>query len=261
MRRILMLLLALMLLCLPVSAAEAPEVCIYDTAGILEDWQAEKLEDYARDISRKQDCAVYFVTVEDFTDYGTGSVFQVSTQIFEAMDFGTGSDNSGVMLLLSMADRDYSLIAHGFGDTALTDDGKDYISEKFLDDFRDNQWYGGAMDYLCATEELLAPARSGNIYELRIPSGTIWLWSLILGGGLALIICGIQCALLKKKVRTQKTAQSYLDGGLTITRRTDRYTHTTEVRRKIEKDPPSSSSGSSGGHSHSGGYSGKSGKF
>ena len=258
MRRILMLLLALMLLCLPVSAAEAPEVCIYDTAGILEDWQAEKLEDYARDISRKQDCAVYFVTVEDFTDYGTGSGFQVSTQIFEAMDFGPGSDNSGVMLLLSMADRDYSLIAHGFGDTALTDDGKDYISEKFLDDFRDNQWYGGAMDYLCATEELLTQARAGNIYERRTASGTLWLVSLALGGALALIICGIQCAVLKKKVRTQKTAQGYLDGGLTITRRTDRYTHTTEVRRKIETNPPSSGSG---GHSHSGGYSGKSGKF
>lgn len=261
MRRVLMLFLALVLLCLPVSAAQAPEVCIYDTAGILEDWQAEKLEDYARDISQAQDCAVYFVTVEDFTDYGTGSVFQVSTQIFESMGFGTGTDNSGVMLLLSMADRDYSLIAHGFGDTALTDDGKDYISEKFLDDFRDNQWYGGAMDYLCATEELLTQARSGNIYEYRIPSGTLWLWSLILGGGLALIVCGIQCALLKKKVRTQKTAQGYLDGGLTVTHRSDRYTHTTEVRRKIDPNPPSGGSGSSGGHSHSGGYSGKSGKF
>ena len=253
-----MLILALALLCLPVSAVEVPEVCVYDTAGILADWQAEKLDDYARDISREQDCAVYFVTVEDFTDYGTGSVFQVSRQIFEAMDFGAGSDNSGVMLLLSMADRDYSLIAHGFGDTALTDDGKDYISGKFLDDFRENQWYGGAMDYLCATEELLTQARAGNVYEHRTASGTLWLWSLILGGGLALIICGIQCAVLKKKVRTQKTAQGYLDGGLTITRHTDRYTHTTEVRRKIETNPPS---GSSGGHSHSGGYSGKSGKF
>ena len=57
----------------------------------------------------------------------------------------------------------------------------------------------------------------------------------------------------------QTDALGYLEGGKAdITRRSDRYTHTTEIRREIKQE---TSSTDSGGHSHSGGYSGKSGKF
>ena len=58
---------------------------------------------------------------------------------------------------------------------------------------------------------------------------------------------------------TGSLAQTLESGGADITRRTDRFTHTTEIRHKIETNSNSGSSG--GGHSHSGGYSGKSGKF
>ena len=264
MKRFLSILTAVLLLALlavPVSAAETPEYCVYDVAELLTDEEYWTLEDYAQEISTVQQCAVYFVTVEDYRDYGTGTIYDVSMDIFEGNGFGMGEKRDGVLLLLSMADRDYYLLAHGFGDTALTDYGKDYISEEFLDNFGDNDWYGGCMDYLTYTDALLSQARAGNIYDRgsSITGGQLWLWSLILGAGIAAVVCLLQRAMMRKKVRMQTDALGYLEGGKAdITRRSDRYTHTTEIRREIKQE---TSSTDSGGHSHSGGYSGKSGKF
>lgn len=264
MKRFLSILTAVLLLALlavPVSAVETPEYCVYDVAELLTDEEYWSLEDYAQEISTVQQCAVYFVTVEDYRDYGTGTIYDVSMDIFEGNGFGMGENRDGVVLLLSMADRDYCLMAHGFGDTALTDYGKDYISEEFLDNFGDNDWYGGCMDYLTYTDALLSQARAGNIYDRgsSITGGQLWLWSLILGAGIAAVVCLLQRAMMRKKVRMQTDALGYLEGGKAdITRRSDRYTHTTEIRREIKQE---TSSTDSGGHSHSGGYSGKSGKF
>lgn len=252
--------LLLALLAIPFSGAQIPECCVFDDEGLLSEIEYQTLEDYARDISERQQCAVYFVTVDDFRSYGDGDIFNVARKIFLDNDFGMGEGKDGVMLILSMAERDYCLLAHGFGETALTDYDREYICEHFRDDFDDDDWYHGVYDYLAYTDELLAQAREGNIYDRGswITGGVLWVWSLILGVVISLIVCLIQRGMMRKKVREQTDALNYVHGDVHITRRRDVYSHTTEVRRKIEKKD----SGSSGSHSHSSdGFSGTSGKF
>lgn len=263
MKRLISMMVAVFLLALlviPASAAEAPESCVYDMEALLSDEEYWALEDYAQDISERQQCAVYFVTVDDFRDYGDGDIFNVARQIFLDNDFGMGEGKDGVMLLLSMAERDYSLIVHGFGETALTDYGREYICEHFLDDFADNDWYHGVYDYLAYTDDLLSQAREGNIYDRGswITGNVLWVCSLILGVVISLIVCLIQRAMMRKKVHEQTSALDYVQGEVHFTRKRDVYSHTTEVRHKIEKNDSSSS----GSHSHSSdGFSGTSGKF
>ena len=252
--------LLLALLVIPAAAAEAPEYCVYDDAGLLTDEEYWTLEDYARDISERQQCAVYFVAVDDFRNYGDGDIFNVARQIFLDNDFGMDEGKDGVMLILSMAERDYSLIVYGFGETALTDYGREYICEHFLDDFADDDWFHGVYDYLSYTDDLLSQAREGKIYDRYnwITGGVLWVWSLILGVVISLIVCTVQRAMMRKKVHEQTGALGYVQGDVHITRKRDVYSHTTEVRHKIEKKD----SGSSGSHSHSSdGFSGTSGKF
>ena len=263
MKRLISILVAVFLLALlviPVSGAETPEACVYDGEMLLTDEEYWTLEDYAQEISDLRQCAVYFVSVEDYRDYGDGDIFNVARQIFLDNDFGMGEEKDGVMLLLSMEDRDYSLIVHGFGETALTDYGREYICEHFLDDFADDDWFHGVYDYLSYTDDLLSQAREGKIYDRYnwITGGVLWVWSLILGVVISLIVCTIQRAMMRKKVHEQTGALGYVQGDVHITRKRDVYSHTTEVRRKIEKKD----SGSSGSHSHSSdGFSGTSGKF
>ena len=152
------------------------------------------------------------------------------------------------------------MIIHGFGETALTDYGREYICEHFLDDFADDDWFHGVYDYISYTDDLLSQAREGKIYDRYnwITGGVLWVWSLILGVVISLIVCTVQRAMMRKKVREQTSALDYVHGDVHITRRRDVYSHTTEVRRKIEKKD----SDSSGSHSHSSdGFSGTSGKF
>ena len=100
---------------------------------------------------------MYIVTVEDFTDYSdTYYVKGFGEELFSSYDLGLGDDNCGILLILSMAERDYGLVAHGdFANAAFTDYGKDKLSEAFLDDFGDDNWYSGLSDYLDKSESML----------------------------------------------------------------------------------------------------------
>lgn len=235
-----------------------PYIC--DTVPLLADDEWLELEAQAETIAETYQCAVYFITVEDYTDYGSGDIYGTAKDIYLANDLGYGTEKSGVMLLLSMADRDYTLIAYGYGNTAFTDYGKDYLSERFLDNFAGDDWYGGCKDYLSTCDEMLSMARSGQPLDLGSRIHPIFpvLVSLILGFLLALIICGSLSTAASKKTSVKTMADDYLkSGGMQITHRSDKYAYTTQNRRKIEK-----SSSSSGGTSiDQEGFSGKSGKF
>ena len=89
--------LLLTLFIVPVSAAEEPECCIYDLAGLLTDEEYWVLEDYAQEISEVQQCAVYFLTVDDYRDYGDGVIFDVARQIFLVNELGMGEDRKSVV--------------------------------------------------------------------------------------------------------------------------------------------------------------------
>ena len=250
----------LLLSCLveAVSAAETeavPYIC--DTVGLLTQEEDALLTRRATAISQQYQCAVYFITVEDYTDYGSGGIYSVAKAIYQANDLGWGEDKSGVMLLLSMEDRDYALIAYGYGNTAFTDYGKDYLSDRFLDDFADNDWFSGCKDYVNTCESMLEAARNGNPVDVgaRPKLRFNFFQNLIPSILVALAICGIWRAVAKKKVSVGSEAENYLDSnGVSITSRRDMYTHTTRIVRHIEK----SSGGTSVDRS---GFSGKSGKF
>ena len=250
----------LMALAVPASATES---YIWDEANLLTEEGRAELNETAREISERTGCGVYFLSIPDYTVYGKGTIGETADWLYSEKGLGVGNNKDGVLLVLSMADRDYSLIPHGFGGTAITATGLDYITESFRDSLRDDAWYHGVYDYLNATDTLLTQARSGDIYDRdKVSSGSQWTWSLIIGLSLALIVCVTQQAVMKKKVREQTQALGYLKkGSVNITRRSDRCTHTTETRVKINNDKDSSSGGGSSYSHSSGGYSGKSGKF
>ena len=203
---------------------------------------------------------MYFITVDDYTDYGDGSIYETAKEIYLYNDLGWGEAKDGVLLLLSMADRDYTLIAYGYGNTAFTDYGKDYLAEQFLDDFADDDWAGGCQDYLNTCASMLKSARSGHPLDVgsRIKTWHLVCISLLLGFVLAAVLCGVWCAACKKKTTVKSEAAAYLaPGGMNINLRDDCYSHTTQTRTKIE----TSSGGSGGTTVDSDGFSGKSGKF
>lgn len=251
-----------------VPALAADTEFVYDRADILSDMELDVLTNAAEGISRTYDVGVYIVTLPDMRDYGYTDIEACAEAFFDEMGLGLGSDRTGIMLILSMAERDYDIDAHGdFAHYAFTDYGKTTISDAFLDNFRRDDWYGGFYDYLARCEEMLALAQSGTPVDITAAdrvSGRITPGGLLASAVLSLLIAWLICGWLKGKMQTAKLAadaDSYVLGGTAqITHRQDRFTHTTQMRRKIERSDNSRGGGggggttvSSGGHSHSSG--------
>lgn len=253
-------------LCVPALAAEFEEArlnFVTDTAGILSEEQLAELEQRAETVSRQYQCGVYMIVLDDFTSYVSDTdAYDAAKAIYQEYSLGYGEERSGELLLLSMAERDYALIAFGYGNTAFTDYGKEVLSDAFLDDFREDDWYGGFSDYLEESESILKAASSGEPLDVGSSapvSGAAALGcSLLPGFVLALLITFCVRRVQMHSVAEKNEADAYvLPGSVEITGRQDFFTHTTEVRRKIETH-----SDSDGGTSiDSDGFSGGSGKF
>lgn len=248
-------------LCVPALAAEPELGCVTDAASLLSDQQWATLEGKAEALSAQYECGIYIITLDDFTDYvNTNDVYEAAKAIYREYSLGWGAEKSGVLLLLSMAERDYSLIAYGYGNTAFTDYGKDQLAKRFLDNFGEDDWYGGFSDYLNKCGSMLSTAREGHPLDvdsnplIRLAGIGI---SLLVGCAAAFVIAVWVSDRMMKSVSAKTEAGAYLTAGsVEITGREDHFTHTTETRSKIERN-----SDSGGTTIDSDGFSGKSGKF
>ncbi|MBO4991545.1 MAG: TPM domain-containing protein [Firmicutes bacterium] len=281
-RRALFLALALLLamgLWLPIRVygAEAGETYIYDEALLFDEQQWSDLQERAAAISAEYLCGVYFVAVEDFEEYSnTGDVRTAAEDLYLYNEWGWGEEKDGILLLLSMDQRDYALIAYGdFGNAAFTDYGKDVMSENFLDDFAEDDWYGGCEDYLSDCGSLLKQARSGQPFDVPQEEGSsavsrdasevgiTVLMALIPSAAFAMVVCVVMKRQMKT-ARKQTDAFDYVvDGAAEFRIRDDRFSHVTTTRRRISSGNNNHKSGGHGGGTHvnSRGFSGKSGKF
>jgi len=150
---------------------------------------------------------------------------------------------------------------------AFTDYGKDVMSENFLDDFADNHWYGGVLDYLLDCEHMLDMALEGTPLDVQIqgtsqdrPLFMAIPMALLPAAALSLVICFIFKRQMKT-ARRQTDAFEYVVGNSVDFRvRQDIFTHVTHSRRKINTNSGGSKPGG-GTTVRSSGFSGKSGKF
>ena len=231
---------------------------VNDQAGLLTQTERNGIESYASRISEKFGCDIYIMTVWDYTDLGYGyDVFDTAWQIYHSSLLGYGSDNSGVLLLLSMEQRDYALFVNGYAEFAFNSHGQTMLEDAFLDDFRYDHWFDGFYDYLNTAEELLLIASSGEPVGSS-PSPRTGLFILV-GIILSAVITAIFWAQMRS-VKWNSGAHAYVtDSGLKLTGRTDLFLRQTRTVRRIQKS--SGPSGSHGGGGSGGGGSGRSGKF
>ena len=159
-------LLALCLLLAPMTVfAESNAQLNYvtDDAGILTDSQWEDLEQRAQQVSEEYQCGVYMITVDDYTDYSTESVYTADYTIYHDYEMGMGEDRDGIMILLSMEDRDYAMFVYGpKASEVFNAYGQEQLETYFLDNFRDDDWYGGFGDYIDACSNYLQLAEQGT---------------------------------------------------------------------------------------------------
>lgn len=233
-----------------------------DQADLLTDSQESSLEKKLDDISEKLDFDVVIVTT-DSTGYRTPQAF--ADDYFDYNGFGMGDDSDGVVLLVSMDDRDWHLSTAGFGITAITDAGVDYISTMFVPYLSDGDYMKAFETYADLCDEFVTKAKSGTPYDVgNMPKKPFD----FLKYGRNALIAGVVIALITvemmrrslRSVRPQPSAGDYVkNGSMHITKREDRFLY----RRVNRRERPKSGRGGSGTHTSSSGRShgGGGGKF
>ena len=153
---------------LPENKPAADESFVVDQYGLLTEAEKEALIGKAEEITRQYNCGIYIGVINDMRDYGYNNIEDCAEWYFDSYGLGVGDDQTGILLLMSMAERDYDIDAHGeYAHYAFTDYGKTTISDEFLDNFVESDWYGGFSDYLARCETMLQLAQEGNPVDVN----------------------------------------------------------------------------------------------
>lgn len=233
---------------------------VTDAAGLLTQDEVLALEAQAEQIAEDYGCAPYILVVENYRVYeDTTDIFEAGMNLYERWELGYGPEKNGLLLILSMAERDYALVTYGsVTHRAFTDYGQDYLREQFLDNFRNDDWAGGFQDYLDTSAWLLEQAKNGTPYDVNTAPKGFNPLIIVIPLVLALVVCLVLTGQMKTAKRKTEAGDYMVQGGAKMRVVQDIFTHRTVTRQVIQSE---NKGGGGGTTINSRGFSGKSGKF
>lgn len=249
MKKLISLMLAL-LLCVSVAvcvSAESEKELVVDEARLLSSKEEDELRDRLESISKKLNVDVVVVTVMEL-DGETPKDFAID--FYEEYEYGQGDDCDGVLLLVSMEERDYYILTHGLGEEAVNRDEAEEIGEKVADSLSEEEY---AEAFRIFADEVEYEV-DGQINGFPFDVGGTLITCLIIGLVVGLITASVLKGQLKS-VRRQEQANTYVkSGSMKITQAGDYFMYRHVTRREKQQNNSSSSRSKSS-------YGGAGGKF
>ncbi len=267
--------LLLLLLCsIPFSVLAAEELPrVVDHAGLFTAEEASQLETQAKSIADTYGMDVVILTENTLSGK---SPQDYADDYYNAKGYGQGDDASGMLLLISMEERDWYLSTCGDAIYALTDYGIQQLGEELVSGLQIGYAIGvrtflnALLDYLDAYKNGSPvdgySSQNGNFYHgdrenvihYRGSASPDLTLSIILGLVIAVISVGAMAFSMNSK-RPQRSASGYLNrGSFRLLRNQDMFLYS-NVTKTRKPEPQNHSGGgssvhhSSGGRSHGGG--------
>lgn len=237
---------------------------LVDNAFLLSDDEVAKLTSKLDAISERQNLDVVVITVDSLEGH-TPTGF--ADDVYDYNGFGMGQNRDGILLLLSMEERDWAISTHGYGITAFTDAGQKHMTDIFLGDISKGKYYQGFEKFADLADDFISQARSGAPYDVKNlpkkPMSPIWILISIVGGVLVGFISTGSMKSSLKSVSKQRVASKYLvDTSMAAFANNDLFLYSTVTKTEKKKESESSGGGSSTHTSSSGStHGGSSGKF
>ncbi len=247
--------------------AERQKPRLVDDADLLTDSEEEKLLNKLDSISERQQCDVAVVTVNS-TEGKSPQAF--ADDYYDYNGYGMGNGDDGIMLVISMEDRDWHITTHGYGIKAFTDYGMDRMADRFLPYLSDGDYYKAFVVYAECCDNYISMAREGKPYDIDDTSAEFepgyLLFAIVPSIVVALIVAFCVTAKLKAELRSvapQRAAANYQkQNSLNITNGYETFLFKNVSKVKIESSSSSRSGGSRTHRSSSGrSHGGRGGKF
>lgn len=254
MKKLITMLLALLItlsFAVPAFAEAMPR--LVDQADLLTDAQEASLLSKLDSISNRQGMDVVVVTADTLDG---------KSPMAYADDFYdyNGYAEDGILLLVSMEDSDWWISTAGYGITAFTDAGIEYLGNRFVPSLSDGDYAGAFEIFADHCDEFITQAKTGDPYDTHnLPKEPFdFLLNLAVSFVIGLVIAAVATAVMKgklKSVRAQAGASGYVKtGSMNVTHRQDLFLYRDVNRTAKPKDSSGSSTHtSSSGRSHGGG--------
>lgn len=244
-----LLLTFLLVMTMGMTAAAENDQKVVDMADILTTQEEEKLQNMLQEIAEKYQCDAAVVTTE--TCEGK-SAQDYTDDYYDANDYGYGSTDDGIILMVCMGERQFHLATRGTAITMFTDYGLEVIDNQITEYLTDGDYYKAFKTYGDLVDEFIEEYETtGKAFDVRhaykekMEIGLRVLISAAVGLVLAVIVVVSLFAQLRT-VAVEKRAHEYVrSGSFRVTRERDLYLYRTVSRRRKEK----SSGGGGGGSS------------
>lgn len=240
------------------SPEESRSSRLVDDAGLLSENERSVLLARLDEISERQQFDIAIVTTNTL---GGKSPMEYADDFYDYHGYGMGENRDGVLLLVSMESRDWWVSTTGYGITAITDAGREYMSEQFLPDLSDGNYAAAFDTFASLCDEFVTQSKTEQPYDTsslpKEPFSLLWIpGALLIGLVLGLIVTGVMRSQLKS-VRSQAAASDYVKAGsMHVTQQQDLFLYRTVNRTERPKDHDSGGSAthtSSSGETHGGG--------
>ena len=237
---------------------------LLDTANILSDEEQDEITELLDELSERQKMDVTIATVENLDGYN--SIEACADDLYDYCNFGYGTNRDGLMFVVSMEEREWHISTCGYGITAFTDAGCDYIAEQFKSSLSDGEYEKAFEIYIDQCDAFVTQAREDRPYDNsnlpKKPLGMIWIpVALVLGFICAFLIVGGMKRQLKTVARKTTAGNYQKKGSLKVTESSDLFLYE-DITRTAK---PKSSDGDSGSSTHTSSsgetHGGSSGKF
>ena len=242
----------LMIISLVVSVSAAEPALVVDQAGLLTDYEIRDLTNTLESIRDTWDMDVVILTIDDLGG------FDATPYADDYYDYN-GYDEDGILLLVSIQDRQWAVSTDGDGIYVFTDAGIDYMAEQFIPELSEGDYASAFQIFAELCDEFLYQAYMDSPYD--VDDFTVHSFHL----GKRLLICfgvGLLIALVAvlvmysqlKSVHSHTASHYVRSDGLKLTASRDLflYAHVDRRKRENESSGGSSTHRSSSGRSHGG---------
>lgn len=240
---------------------------LVDEANLLSDSEEKELLYQLDEISKRQQLDIVVVTVDSL---GGLSPAEYADNFYDDYGYGFGEEKDGILFLISMEERDWYISTTGYGIIALTDAGREYMSENFLPNLSEGNYAAAFTTFADLCDDFITQAKIDKPYDVdsfpKKPFEFVRNFAIAFGIGfiISLIVTGIMKSKLKT-IHSQSAADVYVkQGGIQLTRKNDLFLYRhVDRRKKPENHSSSSHSGGSKTHTSSSGrtHGGGGGKF
>lgn len=249
-------------LAVPAFAVEGGFADLYyrmnDSAEVLTEDEDNELEASLEELSVRQSFDVVIATIESLESVDYDSMEAYADDLYDFCQFGYGSDMDGVLLLVSVGDRKWHISTCGYGITAFTDAGIQYLGEQMTPFMADGDYAGAFRTFVQWADDYVTAAREGHPYDVNnLPREPLSLMYLFLALGIGLVLAWVVVSVMKSQLRSvafQENAASYVrEGSMNLTNSRELFLYRNVQRTKHVEAKDSDSSGGSSTHTSSSG--------